>query len=304
MTTTTLEHGIVLVPEPLVKLGQDGYQRVTGWLTGEHVGASSSAIVTRMLNLQNGNRSHPHDGSDFHRCLKLLKAVPEFKANLNLMREVSPEWDDLVDRWDELELRHRQAIYLDNGGIFHDYLYKRDPKVDLLPGLPKKVGRVTDVSDAPLINGRRFVGDAHLMLLHDTFGFKPSKNEHKFQTLEEVINKTNRNSDSGQFELVVEFGDEVEVLGHTTESNTAWMPNKPFAFDAQNLSLVKKVHPNSTLHQGKGRYATYVMAVDDGKVVAMIAGKHKSPAMPVEVSDRLLQDANLLGKPVRSVPKP
>ncbi len=74
---------------------------------GEH-GLSSLAIFRRMTGvvpypIGAGNESaHPHDARDLRRCRLLLEQVPEWQARLAEMREVSPEWDRLVEAWDAM----------------------------------------------------------------------------------------------------------------------------------------------------------------------------------------------------------
>lgn len=80
------------------------------WFQNGDRGISSNAIVEvmegyapGMLAMRNPFGNHPHDPSDFYRCYKLLKAVPEYRTRLNEMMAVSPAWRELVSHWDELE---------------------------------------------------------------------------------------------------------------------------------------------------------------------------------------------------------
>lgn len=45
----------------------------------------------------------PSDPSDFDRCSKLLKTVPEWKTELHKLKPISETWANLVDNWDKLE---------------------------------------------------------------------------------------------------------------------------------------------------------------------------------------------------------
>jgi hypothetical protein len=45
---------------------------------------------------------HPYDPDDFSRCYKLLEAVPEWKSQINKLKRLSPEWNNLVENWSEL----------------------------------------------------------------------------------------------------------------------------------------------------------------------------------------------------------
>lgn len=52
----------------------------------------------------------PRDVRDFERCVTLLNRVPSLAGELDLMRDVNPQWATLVDHWDELKalLKHRK----------------------------------------------------------------------------------------------------------------------------------------------------------------------------------------------------
>lgn len=73
------------------------------WLAHGERGISSEAIFSYLTGIPLQCRLRPpYDAGDLRRCRRLLAAVPEFAARLGEMRNVSPEWSRLVDRWDEL----------------------------------------------------------------------------------------------------------------------------------------------------------------------------------------------------------
>lgn len=82
------------------------------WFESEYVGSSATAIVAVMENnpLLTASLFHrykprpPHDVWDFSLCAHLLRVVPEYRARLDEMREVSPTWSALVDIWSKLEV--------------------------------------------------------------------------------------------------------------------------------------------------------------------------------------------------------
>lgn len=55
---------------------------------------------------------HPYDPDDLNRCLLFLEAVPEAREHMDKLREISPIWAKLVDRWAEVE-----ASFLDEVGL-------------------------------------------------------------------------------------------------------------------------------------------------------------------------------------------
>lgn len=88
-------------------------ERMSSWLLSDDVGASSSAMASVTLGEVN-ERSYPHDLSDFNRCLKLIKAVPEVRDSFDLIAKLSPTWEKLIKNWDELEELYLGEIGIDN----------------------------------------------------------------------------------------------------------------------------------------------------------------------------------------------
>lgn len=87
---------------------------VQAWLLSDQTGVSSKYMLRalqggeafrRMWHAATGY-GHPHDASDFGRCLGLLSAAPELRQHLELMSECGPEWSALVAHWEELECLH------------------------------------------------------------------------------------------------------------------------------------------------------------------------------------------------------
>lgn len=87
-------------------------ENLNNWLASGNRGISSEAIASYLtgINFVSGHwfSNHPHDPSDFKRCMDLLEAVPEFRPRLKEMAEVSPIWAELVENWDELEKLYKE----------------------------------------------------------------------------------------------------------------------------------------------------------------------------------------------------
>jgi len=82
---------------------------LTAWLASDRVGNSSKYMAHVLTGKTLGAKyAHPHDPSDFGRCLGLLEAVPAFRDRLSMMSAESAEWDRLVHAWDELERLYRE----------------------------------------------------------------------------------------------------------------------------------------------------------------------------------------------------
>jgi hypothetical protein len=87
------------------ELSQETKDQILRWFVTGNVGISSKCIASTMLGmeLRGIDRWTPSDPSDFNRCLKLLRAAPEIRDHMDLMRPVSKDWSTLVDCWAEIE---------------------------------------------------------------------------------------------------------------------------------------------------------------------------------------------------------
>lgn len=105
---------------PSLDKGLDGailpLELFAGWLANGDVGLSSLAIAQRFTGVRmtaNGTRKNgcadvPHDASDFQRCLRMFDMVPVARQYVHLMRDVSPAWERISDRWEKLEDLYRE----------------------------------------------------------------------------------------------------------------------------------------------------------------------------------------------------
>lgn len=78
-------------------------QGIQAWRKTDHVGASSDFMAAKLGNAGIRDYAHPHDPSDFGRCLVLLEAAPELREKLPEMAKESDQWAALVAHWHELE---------------------------------------------------------------------------------------------------------------------------------------------------------------------------------------------------------
>lgn len=77
------------------------------WIIGNDTGISSETIWAVMMGVSNsGTRPFgfdvPHDPSDFGRCYRLLKYIPEWKGRLNEVATCFPKWIPMVREWDKM----------------------------------------------------------------------------------------------------------------------------------------------------------------------------------------------------------
>jgi hypothetical protein len=77
------------------------------WLENGELGLSSKVLGSLLTGNTgpaiNQPESHPKDPFSFRRCMLLFEWVPDLRYELHQMRFVSPEWEAIVDHWDELE---------------------------------------------------------------------------------------------------------------------------------------------------------------------------------------------------------
>jgi hypothetical protein len=91
----------------------DTQRAVVQWLAGARTGTSSMTMAFWLaFATKYQHSSHPYDPADFDRCLGLLDAAPELRAQLPAMRGVSETWARLVDRWDDIEAMHLDEVGL------------------------------------------------------------------------------------------------------------------------------------------------------------------------------------------------
>lgn len=73
------------------------------WFITGDVGMSSRDMAAHLSGgKRRGSISYPWDFGDFHRCERLLRAVPTFRAELPRMKECQGVWERLVDAWDDI----------------------------------------------------------------------------------------------------------------------------------------------------------------------------------------------------------
>jgi hypothetical protein len=87
------------------------------WLLKGDRGISSETIFGAITGLWINNYKYPPaDPSDFYRCSKLLKAVPEWKSELSKVAKLSETWKKVIDNWEKLsELLEEQIEWRDKG---------------------------------------------------------------------------------------------------------------------------------------------------------------------------------------------
>jgi|AACY02.16.fsa_nt_gi hypothetical protein len=114
MTRTEQTEPTVYKP---VKLSEHSYLAALNWITSNDTGVSSKAIWAIMMTGKppSGN-SAPADSSDFGRCYRLLKMIPEFEESLDRMRSIENDthingYPDVPGGWRE---KNTWSVFVDN----------------------------------------------------------------------------------------------------------------------------------------------------------------------------------------------
>ena len=88
------------------------------WLLKGDRGISSETIFGVITGLRIERSQYPpSDPSDFYRCYKLIKAIPEWKSELHKVAELSKIWKNVIDNWDKLSELLEEQIDWRNKGI-------------------------------------------------------------------------------------------------------------------------------------------------------------------------------------------
>lgn len=82
---------------------------LNNWLRSDDTGASSMTIAKVAVNTypeleacefpKNYTWSHPHDASDFARCVRLVEAAPFLQTVLWRLRAISSSWKVVIANW-------------------------------------------------------------------------------------------------------------------------------------------------------------------------------------------------------------
>lgn len=84
---------------------------LTNWLASDDTGMSSKALAHHLCGAGTEPLNHhPLDVSDFGRCYRFFKAVPEARPLLPKMRSVSKQWAGLVDAWDLITAHYEKEL--------------------------------------------------------------------------------------------------------------------------------------------------------------------------------------------------
>ncbi|MCP3017476.1 hypothetical protein [Cupriavidus basilensis] len=79
-------------------------RKLGNWLRSQDTGVSSETMAAIFLGATKGNFDAPHDNSDFGRCCRLVKKVPEIRAVFPRIAKKVPAFAGILREWDELAM--------------------------------------------------------------------------------------------------------------------------------------------------------------------------------------------------------
>jgi hypothetical protein len=82
------------------------------WLLSGDTGISSETILSAALGIKRDSSFHddaPHDNSDFGRCYRLLRDIPQLREPAFEKLKKRPEWRGLIAEWDALSDMHKEG---------------------------------------------------------------------------------------------------------------------------------------------------------------------------------------------------
>lgn len=97
-------HGIPMCQGNLSDGAKDEiYTKAINWILSDDTGISSKVIWGVMMKAEKYYRSYtPSDPSDFGRCYRLLKLIPEWEERLEELRVAGEKWGVFVDNYKKM----------------------------------------------------------------------------------------------------------------------------------------------------------------------------------------------------------
>lgn len=109
------------------------------WLLQGERGISSETMAEVFAGFPTGTltghhwlTNHPHDPSDFRRCLQLLEQCPEFEPNLDQLKALSPVWARMIENWSKMRDLYKQEYQTGKApklyALMYELIYKKPLK--------------------------------------------------------------------------------------------------------------------------------------------------------------------------------
>lgn len=92
-------------------------KKLAGWFVSGDSGVSSDSMAAIALGADEGDFDAPYDSSDFGRCYRLVKAIPEIRESFTRISELIPVFRGILTNWDELCELYESNIDTREGGL-------------------------------------------------------------------------------------------------------------------------------------------------------------------------------------------
>ena len=89
------------------------------WFRSTDTGISSNTIFGVMTGTLIAWTGYPADPADFGRCYRLLAKFPEWRPRMQEVSKEYPNWERLVNNWDNLESLYREHLKSQNHSMWH-----------------------------------------------------------------------------------------------------------------------------------------------------------------------------------------
>ena len=80
-------------------LGESQYKEIVKWFASSDTGSSSKCLIYFLTIKEVGRKEHPYDNDDLGRCIRALEKLPFLEKDLIKAKEISKEWESIVDNW-------------------------------------------------------------------------------------------------------------------------------------------------------------------------------------------------------------
>jgi hypothetical protein len=89
----------------MIAISDKSITAIGQWIADRDTGVSSETMLAIAMGAKKSKVSRfdaPHDPSDFGRCYRLVKAVPEIRTEFGRIGRIVPTFKLILENWDEL----------------------------------------------------------------------------------------------------------------------------------------------------------------------------------------------------------
>ncbi len=75
------------------------YKDIIKWFASSDTGTSSKCLIYFLTIKEVGIKDYPFDSADLGRCIRALEKLPFLQKDLIKAKEISKEWEYIIDNW-------------------------------------------------------------------------------------------------------------------------------------------------------------------------------------------------------------